>query len=83
MLLAVLRRRRRSRKIRPERTRLYTKPDPANPGGLKGRIAKPELPIEQILALPAGQSRGGLRGEVTGPKRDTFHSRVCRSANTI
>ena len=56
----------------PERTRLYTKPDPANTGGLKGRIAKPELPIEQILAMPAENPEELYAGEVTGTKRDTF-----------
>lgn len=56
----------------PERTRLYTKTDPANTGGLKGRIAKPELPIEQILAIPAENPEELYAGEVTGPKRDTF-----------
>ena len=56
----------------PERTRLYTKPDPANTGGLKGRIAKPELPIEQILAMPAENPEELYMGEVTGTKRDTF-----------
>ena len=56
----------------PERTRLYTKPDPANPGGLKGRIAKPELPIEEILALPADNPEEVYEGQVAGPKRDAF-----------
>ncbi len=56
----------------PERTRLYTKIDPANTGGLKGRIAKPELPIEEILALPAENPEEVYEGQVTGPKRDAF-----------
>lgn len=56
----------------PERTRLYTKLDPANTGGLKGRIAKPELPIEEILALPTDNPEEVYEGEVSGPKRDTF-----------
>ena len=56
----------------PERTRLYTAPDPANAGGLKGRIGAPELPIEQILALPAATPEEVYLGEVTGPKRDAF-----------
>jgi hypothetical protein len=56
----------------PERTRLYTKLDPANTGGLKGRVAKPELPIEEILALPSDNIEEVYEGEVTGPKRDTF-----------
>lgn len=56
----------------PERTRLYTKPDPANTGGLKGRVAKPELPIEEILAMPAENPEEIYEGEVSGPKRDAF-----------
>src|SRR5436190_7081403 len=56
----------------PERTRLYTQPDPASPGGLKGRIAKPELPIEQILAVTPASIEEVYLGEITGPKRDTF-----------
>jgi len=56
----------------PERTRLYTKPDPANAGGLKGRIAKPELPIEAILATPAENPEEVYEGEITDPKRAAF-----------
>jgi hypothetical protein len=56
----------------PERTRLYTKPDPANTGGLKGRIAKPALPIEQILALPSDSIEEVYQGEITGPTRNAF-----------
>ena len=56
----------------PERTRLYTKPDPANTGGLKGRITKPELPIEQILAMPSDSPEELYSGEITGPKSDSF-----------
>src|ERR1700677_4143788 len=56
----------------PERTRLYTKPDPANTGGLKGHIAKPEIPIEQILALPTDSIEDVYQGEITGPTRNAF-----------
>lgn len=56
----------------PERTRLYTPPDPASPGGLQGRIAKPELPIEQVLALPSASPEEVYLGQVTGPKHDHF-----------
>ena len=56
----------------PERTRLYTAPDPANPGGLKGRIAKPETPLEQILATPASNPELVYLGEISGPKKDSF-----------
>ncbi len=56
----------------PERTRLYTKPDPANSGGLRGHISKPGLPIEEILATPADNPEELYEGEVTGASRDTF-----------
>jgi len=56
----------------PERTRLYTKPDPASTGGLKGRIAKSDLPIEQILAIPSENPEEVYLGEITGPKSDAF-----------
>ena len=56
----------------PERTRLYTAPDPASTGGLKGRIAKPGGPIEQILATPAANPEAVYMGEITGPKKDGF-----------
>ncbi|MEI6072309.1 MAG: hypothetical protein WCS31_10990 [Verrucomicrobiae bacterium] len=55
-----------------ERVRLYTMPDPANPGGLKGRIVNPSLPIEQILAMPDVNPEELYAGEITGTKRDTF-----------
>lgn len=55
-----------------ERTRLYTAPDAASTGGLKGRIAKPALPIEQILATPAADPEKVYQGEVSGTKRDEF-----------
>jgi len=56
----------------PERTRLYTKPDGANPGGLQGHISNPALPIEEILATPAENPEEVYEGVVTGPKRDAF-----------
>ena len=56
----------------PERTRLYTKPDPANTGGLKGRITNPALPIEQILALPAENPEEVYLGEITDSQRTNF-----------
>jgi hypothetical protein len=56
----------------PERTRLYTKTDPANSGGLKGHIAKPEIPIEEILALPTDNLEEVYEGQISGAKRDTF-----------
>lgn len=55
-----------------ERTRLYTPPDAANAGGLKGRVAKPALPIEQILATPAADPEKVYQGTVGGAKREVF-----------
>jgi hypothetical protein len=56
----------------PERTRLYTAPDPASPGGIKGHVTKPEAPIEQILAVLTVNPELVYLGEVSGPKRDQF-----------
>src|SRR4051794_892780 len=56
----------------PERTRLYTVPDPGNPGGLKGHITKPSMALEQILAIPASSPESVYQGEISGPKRDSF-----------
>lgn len=56
----------------PERTRLYTTPDPASPGGLRGRITNPDAPIEQILAVPAANIETVYQGETTGAKKDAF-----------
>jgi hypothetical protein len=56
----------------PERTRLYTKPDPADTGGLKGRITNPTIPVEQILAIPTEDPEKVYLGEVTDSQRTTF-----------
>ena len=56
----------------PERTRLYSKPDPANTGGLTGRIANPSQPMEEILALPAENPEKVYEGEITDTKRTAF-----------
>lgn len=56
----------------PQRTRLYTAPDPASPGGLQGHLKNPALPIEQILATPATNPEEVYLGEITGPKKDSF-----------
>jgi hypothetical protein len=55
-----------------ERTRLYTAPDAASKGGLKGRVTKPALPIEQILATPTADPEKVYQGEVSGTKREAF-----------
>ena len=56
----------------PERTRLYTTPNPTDTGGLQGHIKNPALPIEQILATPAINPEEVYLGEVTGEKKDSF-----------
>lgn len=72
LLLAILFAGTASAQNPPERTRLYTKPDPANTGGLKGRITNPALPIEQILALPAESPEEVYLGEITDSQRTHF-----------
>ena len=59
----------------PERTRLYKKPDPANTGGLKGAIATPALPIEQVLAVSAEDVEQVYEGEISGSLRNAFEFR--------
>lgn len=56
----------------PERTRLYKKGDPSNPGGLKGSIGSPALPIEEILAVSAEDVEQVYEGEIGGAQRNTF-----------
>ncbi len=56
----------------PERTRLYTTPDPACPGGFKGRITQPTKPIEQILAIPSSSQEKVYMGTITGDARNEF-----------
>lgn len=55
-----------------ERTRLYTPPDPASPGGLSGRIAKPEIAIEQILAMPTADPEQVYRADLSGARKEAF-----------
>ena len=59
----------------PERTRLYTKPDPASAGGLRGSIGSPALPMEQILAVSAENVDQVYEGEISGAQRNTFQFR--------
>jgi hypothetical protein len=54
------------------RTRLYTAPDPASPGGIEGRVAQPPRPIEQILAIPFDAPEKVYKGEVSGTDRRSF-----------
>jgi hypothetical protein len=55
-----------------ERTRLYTDPDSGSPGGLKGRISKPEQSIEQILAIPTDAPEQVYAGQISGSRRESF-----------
>ncbi|MEO0452707.1 MAG: hypothetical protein AAFY98_01050 [Verrucomicrobiota bacterium] len=55
-----------------ERTLLYTDPDPASTGGIKGEISTPAKPIEQILALSMDEIGDVYRGEVSGPDNRNF-----------
>ena len=52
--------------------RLYSKTDPSNLGGIKGRITSPSQPIEQILAIPPDEPRLVYRGNITGNKKNSF-----------
>lgn len=56
----------------PERTRLYKKLDPANTGGLKGTVAAPVLPVEQVLAVSAEDVEQVYEGAIGGVQRNTF-----------
>ena len=56
----------------PERTRLYTTPDPACSGGFKGRITQPAKSIEQILAIPSASQEKVYMGAITGSTRNEF-----------
>lgn len=49
-----------------ERSRLYTKPDPASPGGISGTISKPSRKIEQVLAIPADAPEKVYLGTIDG-----------------
>ena len=55
-----------------ERDRLYTAPDPAAPGGLRGTVVTPALPIRQVLAIPPDEPRFVYEGAVSGTDRRTF-----------
>jgi hypothetical protein len=55
-----------------ERTRLYEEPDPASPGGLKGRISNPAGAIEQILAISTADIEKVYKGEVSAADKSSF-----------
>ena len=56
----------------PERHRLYTHPDPAATGGIKGSIEYPAQPIEQILAIPPDEPQKVYEGVISGSSRQEF-----------
>lgn len=55
-----------------ERHRLYTTPDANATGGIEGRVAYPERPIEQILAIPSDAPQLAYQGVVDGADRRSF-----------
>lgn len=56
----------------PERHRLYTEPDPAATGGIKGSVGYPAQPIEQILAIPPDEPRLVYEGIISGGSQQEF-----------
>jgi hypothetical protein len=54
-----------------ERTRLYAPPDPASPGGLKAKVAKPSGAIEQVLAVSTASVEAVYKGEI-GTDKSSF-----------
>jgi hypothetical protein len=56
----------------PERYRLYTEPDSGAPGGIAGRVVKPEQPVAQILAIPADAPEKVYQGTIDGADRRSF-----------
>ena len=55
-----------------EHERLYTPGDPSAAGGIRGRIVKPEKPIEQILALPPDEPKLVYKGMIVGDDKRDF-----------
>jgi len=55
-----------------ERIRLYTTPDPSALGGIKGRIAYPRKPIEEILAMPPDEPKHVYKGQISGDDHQSF-----------
>ena len=66
-----------------ERSRLYTKPDPASPGGITGTISKPSQKIEQILAIPADAPEKVYKGTVEGSNGFRFTGLPMRKYDLI
>ena len=55
-----------------ERIQLYTPPDNSASGGIKGRIAYPIKPIEQILAMPPDEPKKCYKGLIRGDDKQSF-----------
>ena len=51
---------------------LYTEPDPRAAGGMEGRVAQPNRPIQHVLATPRSRPEHVYAGEITGPNRQSF-----------
>jgi hypothetical protein len=50
--------------------RLYTAPDPASPGGLKGHIARPAQPVGSVVAVPRDEPGKAYDGTLGGDGRE-------------
>ncbi len=55
-----------------ERHKLYTKPDPASPGGITGSVAHPTSAIEQVLAIPPDAPEQVYEGRIEGADKRSF-----------
>lgn len=55
-----------------ERHRLYTPPDPASTGGIKGVVALPGEPLETVLAIPADNPDLVYEGRLMEPDKRGF-----------
>ncbi len=55
-----------------ERTRLYTTPELSAAGGIRGRIASPRKPIEEILAMPPDEPKHVYKGQISGDDKQSF-----------
>ena len=67
----------------PARYKLYTQPDPANPGGITGTISKPSQKIESILAIPADAPEMVYEGTVEGSDKFRFTGLPMRNYDLI
>ena len=51
---------------------LYTAPDPAATGGIKGEIVRPSQPVVGVFALPQGHPEWVYKAELAGPSSNRF-----------